>query len=392
MYIKEKFLKGLKISIAVVSAITVFWFAASIMYIGSMMAFYTGDMETVKRSVSYESSKKFIVVLPFVILLLNLIRKCIEEAFFYNSYFEGDLNGLVSYKDLSGITGDSEKVISNKIKIYRAIFMKNFSVDSDADENQIKLNSKMISCQCRNCGAEIEKSKIFVGKCAYCDSSDLTAKVITSERFYNIDYENKKDKNNSDYLCKHFKGKVFTQSTIIVLMVLISFILVAMSIDYAANYNNEEYVRELMRNDGYSTLDLEQGHMRSQIVFNLVFAAAAVSALVIAIKKLTYLLISRECSFFFAKAEKPFNTIITLFKSNKEKAVRQTKLVKKSICKDYLKNCSFEKHKGHLYVTIGRKVTKDKCPNCNGAITDPVHENYVCKYCGTKIMGVVEKK
>ena len=65
------------------------------------------------------------------------------------------------------------------------------------------------------------------------------------------------------------------------------------------------------------------------------------------------------------------------------------KYVRAAMRRRYLKNCTFEVHDGKLKMALAKKVVKDKCPSCYGAITEAVNENYRCKYCNNLIMDVV---
>ena len=58
----------------------------------------------------------------------------------------------------------------------------------------------------------------------------------------------------------------------------------------------------------------------------------------------------------------------------------------------YLRNCCLEMHDEHLKVALAKKIVKDQCPSCGASIVGAADENYVCKYCGNKIMDVVVKK
>ncbi len=44
------------------------------------------------------------------------------------------------------------------------------------------------------------------------------------------------------------------------------------------------------------------------------------------------------------------------------------------------------------YVALGKQIVKDRCPNCGGAIVGAADKDYICRYCGSKIMDVIVKK
>lgn len=107
-----------------------------------------------------------------------MLNNGIKDVYFYNSYFEGDLDGIISFQDLSDITGDSAEKVRRKITIYRKFLMNNYEIQRGKKDGQVVLNSKKIRCQCRSCGAEIDKSERFVRSCPYCGNLDITVEVL----------------------------------------------------------------------------------------------------------------------------------------------------------------------------------------------------------------------
>ena len=68
------------------------------------------------------------------------------------------------------------------------------------------------------------------------------------------------------------------------------------------------------------------------------------------------------------------------------------KLIEGALKKGYLKNCTIEIHNGKPKIVLDKKVVKDTCPNCGAPIVGAKNEIYVCRYCGSKISGVIKKK
>lgn len=58
----------------------------------------------------------------------------------------------------------------------------------------------------------------------------------------------------------------------------------------------------------------------------------------------------------------------------------------------YLRNCTLEFHNGNPVVAMHKKVVKDKCPHCGAPIIFADYSVYTCRYCGSKIDNVLEKK
>ena len=81
--------------------------------------------------------------------------------------------------------------IDSPIKIDN-FYMKNYKIQSVDGVSMVVLNSKTSTCECRNCGAIIEKKEYFTGSCKYCGSSDLFARVLTKDGFYSISNERAK--------------------------------------------------------------------------------------------------------------------------------------------------------------------------------------------------------
>lgn len=400
MYIKGKLVLTIRICLGILAALCLFAFAVSVAYIGDMFVHYGTDMDTITSAVNFESSVWMIGLSPVVLFVVKLINDAIKEAFFYNSYFEGDLDGIVSFRDLANISGDAEAKVRRKVLLYRMLFMKQFEVQASKDKEQILLASKKILCQCRHCGAEIEKSKIFVNNCPYCDNPDIHVRILSANRFYAVEYaEYAKDKapKKEDYLQKSHTAK-FTMYVIgCGIFAFFALILLFMSIDYLEKVNNAAYLKEALFSGepGYGSYDMITKEMYSQVVFNITFLFIFLIGIYIFACRARLLTTAQFCAGKFAKAKTAFLKLGSIFSIGREKAVGQDKKMKKvkrAVEFSYLKKCSFEKYKDEMYVTLGRTITRDQCPNCMAPIKEPVYESYECKYCGSKLMGVVVKR
>lgn len=67
------------------------------------------------------------------------------------------------------------------------------------------------------------------------------------------------------------------------------------------------------------------------------------------------------------------------------------KLIEGALKKGYLKNCTIEIHNGKPKIVLDKKIVKDTCPNCGAPIVGAKNDIYVCRYCGSRISGVVKK-
>ena len=110
-------------------------------------------------------------------------------------------------------------------------------------------------------------------------------------------------------------------------------------------------------------------------------------------KNIKYLNVTYDCSRYFARCKKaivPIEWLPVVKKENNK--LLGLKSVRASMRRRYLKNCTFEVHDEQLKMALAKKIVKDKCPSCYGAITGAVNENYRCRYCNSLIMDVVVKK
>ena len=107
-------------------------------------------------------------------------------------------------------------------------------------------------------------------------------------------------------------------------------------------------------------------------------------------KKIKYISVADDCSQYFAGCKTPFVNAENLPVAHNKK--RGLKSVRGALRQRYLQNCTLEKHDGVLKVALAKKIVKDQCPSCGGAIVGVVDEHYKCRYCGNVIMGVVHKK
>lgn len=123
-----------------------------------------------------------IIVLIFInLLIIYKIFRCnklINSSYFYSRYFEGDLDGYINISDMVALIRKDEKRITKELnRLLKKKYMKNFFLEKKDLSVRIVLISKICRCECKNCGAKIDKKIYFTGKCPYCGSSDLFAKI-----------------------------------------------------------------------------------------------------------------------------------------------------------------------------------------------------------------------
>jgi Zn finger protein HypA/HybF involved in hydrogenase expression len=392
VYIREKLIKFLKIKNAISSVIGIFEIAISTATMISLISYYWGDWETVITAKATPSSVSGFIIGIILFICAFISKKMICDAYFYSSYFEGDLDGNIQFSDLTSITGKNIHLIKIQLLFFRIIYMKNYKLKTINGVKQIELYSKKCTCECRKCGAVIEKSVYFTGKCPYCKSSDLFAKVLTGNRFYSITNQMPGEKKSPEfYSSKHLRIRKALFTGGLCSGLIIFFIASMGCIEQIVNYNDQEYLADiLLSGTSYSSYALIKSEIVDNIIWLIVLVLSMIPLICAMGLKLKYIFITESCSKFFSNYKTPFvkATRLPVLKNKKH----GIKSVKGAICQHYLLNCSFEKHDDVLKVALARKIVKDECPTCGASIVGAVDENYKCKYCGNMIMDVIRKK
>lgn len=137
---------------------------------------------------SIESDGEIDVIIIFLILtLINIFliyssiksKSLIESAYFYDRYFSGDLDGYIYTSEMTKVIGKSEsKINSELIKLIKKKYLINIKLNKINQKMQVELFSKTSKCECKNCGAVIDKKVNFTGVCPYCGSSDVFANPV----------------------------------------------------------------------------------------------------------------------------------------------------------------------------------------------------------------------
>ena len=123
----------------------------------------------------------YIATLISILLIVKsiMIRKLIGSIFFYSRYFEGDLDGKIKVAEMVEVIGKSKKKIYSELKkLKRRKYMTNFKINKNENICEIELESIVTKCECKNCGALIDKKVYFAGLCPYCGGLDIYAKQI----------------------------------------------------------------------------------------------------------------------------------------------------------------------------------------------------------------------
>ncbi len=396
MYLREKRIRILKVKNVILVVFGLFFVAVSVGVMVSLISFYHDDLETVLKARATPDCVKATILGVIFLLIAGISRRLIGEANIYSSYFEGDLSGYIKYSDLAEVTGKSTGMVKLQLHLFRRIYMKGYELEMVEQTEQVVLNSKKCMCECRHCGASIEKRIYFTGVCPYCGSSDLFAKVLSDSRFYSIRNEMSEGiKNPEFYSLKNIKVKKNLFKLYLCLGASALAIGVLICLENLAAYNNKEYLKEVLLSgkSHYSSYELIKAEIMDSIIWGAVLALAFVPVIINRGKKIKYIFVADDCSQYFSQCKTPFvnaeNLPVAKNESNRKTGL---KLVRGALRQHYLSNCTFEKHDGVLKVALAKKIVKDECPSCGGPIVGAVDEQYQCRYCGTVIMGVVHKK
>ncbi len=396
MYLREKQIKILKVKNVIFVIIGIFCVASSVFVLTSLISYYHDDFKIVLEARATPDCVKNIIIGMILLVIAGISRRRIGDANFYSSYFEGDLSGYIQYGDLAEVTGKSEGTVKQQLHFFRKIYMKGYELEIVDHTEQVVLNSKKCICECKNCGAPIEKRIYFTGVCPYCGSSDLFAKVLTNNRFYSIGNRMSEGiKNPEFYSIKNITMKKKQFLLYLFLGLFAVAIGTIICLGNIADYNNQEYLKEVLLSgkSHYSSFALIKAEIMDNIIWGAVLALAFIPVVINRYKKIKYVSVADDCSQYFSKCKTPFVNAKDLpIAPNNSNNKSGLKLVRGALRQRYLLNCTFEKHDGVLKVALAKKIVKDQCPSCGGAIVGAVDEHYQCRYCGNVIMGVIHKK
>lgn len=396
MYLREKRIKILKIKNVILVIFGLFFVASSVLVMVSLISHYHDDLETVLEARATPDCVKDTIIGVIFLLIAGISRHLIGDANIYSAYFEGDLSGYIQYNDLAEVTGKSKGRVKRQLHFFRRIYMKGYELEIVEQTEQVVLNSKKCMCECQHCGASIEKRIYFTGVCPYCGSSDLFAKVLTGSRFYSIRNEMEEGiKNPEFYSLKKLKVRRGLFQFYLCLGASALAIGMIICLGNIVDYNNKEYLKEVLLSgkSHYSSYALIKAQIMDNIISGAVLALAFAPVVINRFKKIKYIDCTNDCSQYFSQCKTPFveaeELPVVKYKANKKRGL---KLVRGALRQHYLLNCTFEKHEGVLKVALAKKIVKDQCPSCGGAIVGAVDEQYQCRYCGTVIMGVIRSK
>ncbi|MBR5938018.1 MAG: hypothetical protein IKZ90_07120 [Clostridiales bacterium] len=394
MYLRDKALKFLKIKNVLLVIAGVFFLFAGAYNIISLFVYYSDDIDTAIHAKAMPGSIRWVVNAVMMLLIALFSRKLIGDARFYSSYFEGSLDGRISCKELSKITGKPRFIVYLELSFFRYIYMKKYTFVSIEGKTLIELYSKRTLCECKNCGAPIDKRIYFTGICSYCGSSDLFAKILSGDRFYSISNEVKKGYNKPDfYKSKSLDTKKNLFIAFVIICAAVCVLLAFVIGDDITKYNSKSYLTKTLLDPSNHLYSFEL--IKKQLMNLIIFSAILLLILLVLgirrLLKIFFICEADSCASFFSKSEKPFIPTEEI-PSIKAKGNKKMRRVRGALRNGYLANCTLEAHDDQMKVALAKKIVKDTCPSCASPIVDPVDENYTCQVCGNRIMGVIEKK
>ena len=391
MYLRKTVVTALKIKNWLLGVLSVITVLVCGFYIVSEFVDYRDTPEYAWEAVDMKFSIVMVCVGLAVLLAVIISARCIGNAAFYSSYFEGDLDGEVSFADLAKVVGKSESTVRRQLSFYSAVYMTGFGFSQDG--RGVQLNSKTCLCECRSCGAHIEKKIYFTGECPYCHSSDLHAKVLSGEHFYSISNEAQSGTGNADfYRSGAFNAKSVLIFVLVVLGTLVVSVMAIFTVMQISYYFDEEYQKQILLDPSrhLSSYELIKKEILDLIVFALTILVVLTPVVVIRWRKLLALFSARYWSIHFATVKTPFirENQLPQYTVGRAGLARMRRAIR---C-GYLKNCTLEVHDGVLMVALAKKTVKDRCLSCGAPLVGVADENSRCSYCGNLIMGVLEKR
>ncbi|MCR4990412.1 MAG: hydrogenase maturation nickel metallochaperone HypA [Lachnospiraceae bacterium] len=391
MYLKEKQIKNIKIKNVILAVLAIINLIFTVSWELYLVIRYWGDTFTIMHAKATPEFFFWIIVGPIILAHVLRSRNRIGNAYFYSGYFEGDLDGFVTYGELADVMGISEKKVRSELGLLIRFYMKNYTCNKDG----VELASKTAKCECLSCGARIEKKLFFTGECPYCGSSDLRAKVLTDNRFYSISNELKGQPKGYDYYTDKKLGVRKVLFPILMgLSLFVIAIMLLMGFEAIGNFGNEQYYHDLILNPDkhLQSRELITYDLIETVITCFFVAGGLVPVLINRIKRMNYVGTADVNAHYYSRCKTPFIKIGDLPSYRPVGTKKNTSLIRQTLKKGYLRNCTIEKHKGILEVALAKKIVKDRCPFCDGAITGAVHKDYVCRYCGNVIMDAVVKK
>ena len=343
----------------------------------------------------------FFSLLGFLKLFLSVrIRNQIKKARFINAYFENDLDGNIRSGELAAVMGEDARKAGRELLLLRRKCMTGFTVQTVGNEVLVELESKKVKCQCKNCGAVIDKKIYFAGTCPYCGSLDIFAQVITDNKVYSIQHVQKEPEPK--------EGTVAGANE------------TTPSYFYITGYSDASSERHefsrmalhgfavffLLILMGLALIDVIEGKEKPSLLLGFfLIMMPFIYNVYVHHKNVLYIVAARRFSNNAANAPKPMmapsgliveniRKMITSHSSNKKQMTDEQKvsIFREMQKRGYLRHCSLMFMENKFVIGLAREIKKDTCPMCGAALIGTLSDHPTCKYCGYEINDAVQVK
>ena len=123
MYTREKKLKVLKVKNVICITIGLFLVVTSVAILADLISFYHDQLMTVVTAKATPQCIIDIITGTILLVTSGVSRKRIGDANFYSGYFEMDLDGYISYKELAEVTRQSVDEVKSQLRLLREKYM-----------------------------------------------------------------------------------------------------------------------------------------------------------------------------------------------------------------------------------------------------------------------------
>ncbi|MBO4473341.1 MAG: hypothetical protein J5750_00355 [Clostridiales bacterium] len=105
MYLRNGILKALKVKNVLLIIGGIFFLFAGAYNIIDLLLRYRNDLDTALHAKAMPGSVEWVKNAIAMLLIATASRKLMGDARFYSSYFEGSIEGRISFRELSKVTG-----------------------------------------------------------------------------------------------------------------------------------------------------------------------------------------------------------------------------------------------------------------------------------------------
>ena len=123
MYLRNRILTALKVKNVLLMIAGVFFLFAGTYVILDLLIEYRDDIDTALHAKAMPGSIEWVRNAIIMILIATVSRKLMGDARFYSSYFEGSLEGRITFKELAQVTGKPVFLVILELFFFRFIYI-----------------------------------------------------------------------------------------------------------------------------------------------------------------------------------------------------------------------------------------------------------------------------